>query len=137
VASVPEHLLVDGYNVLHAWPEMRAAIRRSTDLARGDLVYKLLSYSDALGVHVTVVFDGNGPSEGEQYEYLLNGSLVEVIFSTKKKTADQVIERIIYRAENKINITVATSDRGIRDFAMNEGVRTIGSMALRELVDAK
>src|SRR5471032_1387457 len=95
MASV-KHLLVDGPNILHAWPELRALLKRDRDAARSQLGQRLAAIHDAEGARVTLVFDGRGtelvverPSQQETFT---------VIFTPSSLTADDVIERLVARA---------------------------------------
>ena len=53
-----KHLLVDGPNILHAWPELRSLLRRDRSAARSQLTGRLAAIHDAEAVRLTLVFDG-------------------------------------------------------------------------------
>ena len=103
-------ILVDGYSVLHAWP--RFATRKVRQLSlqqRRELLVGLLrQYADHSRRRVTVVFDGyeakHTPAEPEP----THG--IEVLFSGRGKTADDLIERLVGQSEHKSRILVVTSD---------------------------
>src|SRR3954465_11256942 len=56
-----KHLLVDGSNVMHAWPELRQLLKRDRDAARAKLSQALALIHDHDEIRVTLVFDGRGP----------------------------------------------------------------------------
>lgn len=102
-------ILVDGYSLLHRWPELAGGRPRHSQAARDALIQVLTQYQDATGKPITIVFDGAGAhpniaahdSEGQ----------AEVIFSRKGKSADQVIERLAYRFRDYGEVLVVTNDR--------------------------
>lgn len=128
-------LIVDGYNIVHAWPELARTLQRDgLEAARAALVSALGEYAAATHCEVTVVFDSNrGRGSTEQVDG------VEVRFASKSASADHVIERLIYQATRRgegAEITVATSDRLQGDLVRVMGVATISALALRSNVVA-
>lgn len=120
---VPPWIVVDGYSVLHFWPQLRKLAGRSLQLQRDALLRVLRQYADASGRRITVVFDGyaakhpTGPNEPTPG--------LEVIFSSAGKTADDVIERLVATADRPGNITVVTADNLER-----QTVETLGAQSL-------
>ena len=57
-------ILVDGYSLLHSWPELAPGKARHSQAARDELIHVLTRYQDACGTPVTVVFDGAGSKRG-------------------------------------------------------------------------
>jgi predicted RNA-binding protein with PIN domain len=118
-----KHLLVDGPNILHAWPELRALLRRDRDAARSQLVLRLAAIHDAEGVRVTLVFDGRGPEliiERPSHQETLT-----VLFTPSKLTADDVIEQLIARAADPSACEVATADQAERRTAEGLGAAVL------------
>ena len=125
-------LIVDGYNVIHAWPALNDTLRsRGLEDARQHLVNALGEYAAQTGVAVTVVFDAKGrpgsiPSTQQQ-----DG--VTVLYGSKQASADHVIERAAYQAAQRgegADVVVATDDRLERDVVGAMGVATMGARAL-------
>ncbi len=72
-------ILVDGYSLLHNWPELAPGAARHSERAREELVHILTHYHDATGEPVTIFFDGAGaPPNVPKNE---SGGAVEVLFS--------------------------------------------------------
>jgi len=102
-------LIVDGYNIIGAWPDLRALKdQERMDEARDLLISKMAEYQSYTGIKVMIVFDAyNVPGSGRQIE----DYRVEVYFTKKKETADEKIEQIVAQYQNKNRqIYVATSD---------------------------
>jgi uncharacterized protein len=125
-------LIVDGYNIIHAWPALNLTMRtRGLEDARRQLVATLAEYAAQTGVSVTVVFDGQARSGGPLGAERLDG--VTVLFGSKRATADHIIERAAYRAVQRgegADMVVATDDRLERDVVGGMGVATMGARAL-------
>ncbi|EST51652.1 hypothetical protein T458_24990 [Brevibacillus panacihumi W25] len=102
-------LIVDGYNIIGAWPDLRALKDQDRmDEARDLLISQMAEYQSYTGIKVMIVFDAyNVPGPGRQIE----DYRVEVYFTKKKETADEKIEQIVSQHQNKNRqIYVATSD---------------------------
>ncbi|WP_042453918.1 NYN domain-containing protein [Neobacillus dielmonensis] len=101
-------LLVDGYNIIGAWPELMALRDRDLPAARDRLVEKMAEYQAFSGYRVIVVFDAQYV-QGTERKYKYHS--VEVIFTKENETADQRIEKMAISLSNrKTQIHVATSD---------------------------
>lgn len=102
-------MIVDGYNIIGAWPDLRALKDQDRmDEARDLLISQMAEYQSYTGIKVMIVFDAyNVPGPGRQIE----DYRVEVYFTKKKETADEKIEQIVSQHQNKNRqIYVATSD---------------------------
>lgn len=104
----PEYLLVDGYNVIFAWDELKDIARTNIDGARGALLDILCDYQAMKGIELIAVFDAyklsNHPEEYSDYNN------IHVVFTRTAKTADYYIERFTKENRNKFKIRVVTSD---------------------------
>ena len=58
-------ILVDGYSLLHNWPQLAPGAARHSAEARDELVHRLTLYRDAIGTPITIVFDGSGSRHGK------------------------------------------------------------------------
>jgi uncharacterized protein len=129
-------LIVDGYNVIHAWPELAPIIKRGhAEEARRRLIVMLGEYAAATGERVTVVFDAHGRARDHGVGETVDGVLV--LFGSKGQSADHVIERrvsIASRRGDAGRVTVASGDRLQRDLVMGMGGAVIGAEALRQVV---
>jgi len=106
-------ILVDGYSLLHGWPELAAGAARHSARAREELIHVLTRYSDVTGEPVTVFFDGAGaPPNVPKAE---SSAAVEILFSRAGQTADQMIERAAHRFQPHGEVLVVTDDHAERD----------------------
>jgi len=101
-------LLVDGYNIIGAWPELEALKNNNLEHARDLLIEKMAEYQAYTGFRVIVVFDAH-LVKGIETKY--KQSRVEVIFTRENETADERIEKLVKQLLSvKTKIYVATSD---------------------------
>lgn len=101
-------LLVDGYNIIGAWPELRELKNKDLAAARDRLIERMAEYQAYSGYRVIVVFDAHFV-KGIEKKY--KNYKVEVLFTRNNETADERIEKLAIALNNrKTQIHVATSD---------------------------
>jgi uncharacterized protein len=106
-------ILIDGYSLLHNWPELAPGKPRHSALARNELVHVLTLYQDTIGTPLTIFFDGSGAPPGVANDE--SSGLVEVLFSRPGQTADDMIERAAHRFQPYGQVLVVTDDNAERD----------------------
>ena len=106
---LPEYLLVDGYNIIFAWEELRELSKISIDAAREALIDILSNYQGFHKCQVIVVFDAYRVKGGK--EHTEKQGNITVVFTGEAETADTYIERATYEMKKKYHVRVATSDR--------------------------
>lgn len=106
-------ILVDGYSLLHNWPELAPGRPRHSATARAELVHVLTRYQDAIGTPITIFFDGSGAPAGVPKDE--SAERVEVLFSKAGQTADDLIERATHRFQPYGEVLVVTDDNAERD----------------------
>ena len=106
--SQKEILLVDGYNIIFAWDELKALSKENLESARQQLMDILCNYSGVTGKDVILVFDAYRVqgSAGSVEKYLN----IFVVYTKEAQTADAFIEKTTYEAKGAARIRVATSD---------------------------
>ncbi|MDC3417777.1 NYN domain-containing protein [Aquibacillus salsiterrae] len=101
-------LVVDGYNIIGDWPELKVLKDKDLDQARNILIEKMAEYQAYRGHRVIVVFDAYHV-RGTETKY--KNYHVDVIFTKENETADECIERLVKDIKNvKTQVYVATSD---------------------------
>jgi len=104
----PEYVLVDGYNIIFAWEDLKIVAQTNLDLARSQLIDRLRNYQGFRQHPVIVVFDAykvkNNPGSIEHF-----GDLA-VVYTKEAETADMYIERVTHELGKKHKVRVATSD---------------------------
>jgi len=115
-------ILVDGYSLLHSWPELAPKAPRHSQQAREALIAILQKYRDAKQIPITLFFDGQGAPSGTPKQPSTHE--LEILFSVPGKTADDLIERTAYRLRDYGEVLVVTDDNAERDTVRSFGVNT-------------
>lgn len=128
-----EVLIVDGYNMIGAWPELiRLKNQDKMDAARDHLLLQLSNYSKYEGVETRVVFDAQ-LVPGIQKNYTRFS--LEVIFTKQGETADSYIERTVGEENLLITqVSVATSDMAEQMMIFQKGASRISARELHKRV---
>lgn len=127
------HLLIDGANILHAWPELRALLKTDRDAARSQLMHRVVAIHDAEQVRVTIVHDGRG--EDVVVERPSGQPTFSVVYTPSSMTADDLIEQIVAGAADPTVCVVATADRAMRETVMAAGGSTMRAEDLRAWIE--
>ncbi|MBR1692111.1 MAG: TetM/TetW/TetO/TetS family tetracycline resistance ribosomal protection protein [Lachnospiraceae bacterium] len=122
------YLLVDGYNVIFAWEELKELAGENIDGARGRLLDILCNYQAIRKYHLIVVFDAYRV-KGHGTE-IMDYHNIHVVFTKEAETADQYIEKFTHEHGKKYDITVATSDGLEQIIVTGQGARLISSREL-------
>jgi predicted RNA-binding protein with PIN domain len=101
-------LIVDGYNIIGAWPQLQQLRDINLEDARDRLIDMLAEYQAFSGIKVILVFDAyQVPGLGKEYKQ----SKLRVLYTREKETADELIERLVSELmARRRQIYVATSD---------------------------
>ena len=128
-----EYLLVDGYNIIHAWETLREQARQDLDGARAKLVDLLRNYQSWRGCQVIVVFDAYKIKGGKGSVEQL-GDLY-VVYTKEAETADMYIERTTYQLSRDNRVRVATSDGLEQMIILGHGAVRMSAVELKYEVD--
>lgn len=112
-------ILVDGYSLLHQWPELAPGQARHSAPARDELIRVLTLYQDAALTPLTIFFDGTAAPPGAPKPH--STRKVEVLFSRRGQTADQMIERAAHRFRPYGQVLAVTDDVAERETVLAMG----------------
>ncbi|MBE5926289.1 MAG: GTP-binding protein [Lachnospiraceae bacterium] len=107
-SSKPEYLLIDGYNIIFAWDELKDIAKVNLQGARDALIEKVSNYQGYRQINIIIVFDAYKVS-GNPGE-ILRFNNVDIVYTKEAETADTYIERVTHEIGKKYRVTVATSD---------------------------
>lgn len=128
-----EYLLVDGYNIIYAWEDLRSLSEVNMDSARDRLMDICSDYQGYLGATVILVFDAyrvkGGPGSVMKYQNIY------VVYTKEAETADQYIEKTVHKIAGKADVTVATSDRLEQMIIWGAGALRLSAQGFREAVE--
>lgn len=114
-----EYLLVDGYNLLHACPDIQKKAKNDLDTARELLIRILCNYVGYRKCRMTVVFDAYRRKGGEGSTEKCGG--LEIVFTKENETADARIERIAHDTASGFTVRVVTSDEQVQRMILGDG----------------
>ena len=133
-AAGPDYLLVDGYNVIFAWDDLRKLADGNLDAARRRLMDILCNYAGYRRCVPILVFDAykvrGGAREVEQYHNLY------VVYTREAETADMYIERATHELAKEHRTRVVSSDGAEQIIVMGHGALRVSARAFEEEVRA-
>ncbi len=133
-ACTPRHLLVDGSNVVQAWPETRKLARTNREAAKAQVLRRLARWHDQADLRVTVVFDGRGSEL--TIESVEGAATFACVHTPAGVTADEIIERLVAGAAEPAGCLVATADRAERASVEAAGAAVCDPAELAARLDA-
>ena len=128
-----EYLLVDGYNIIFSWDELRSLSETNIDSARDKLMDIMCNYQGYKKVELILVFDAykvHG-GKGEVFDY----HNIHVVYTKEAETADQYIEKVTHEIGKKHKVVVATSDRLEQMIVWGQGAKRLSAQGLREEIE--
>ena len=125
-----EYLLVDGYNIIFAWEDLKDLADANIDAARDKLTDMLCNYQGYKKCTLILVFDAykvkGNPGSVQKYHN------IHVVYTKEAETADQYIEKTVHEIGRKNHVTVATSDRLEQVIILGQGGTRMSARELRE-----
>ena len=134
-----EYLLVDGFNIIFAWPELNELSKDNLDSARRKLMDILCNYQGYKGCNLILVFDAykvkGNPGSVEKYHNIY------VVYTKEAETADQYIEKTVHDMhqtppnKGRYRVTVATSDALEQMIVWGNGAQRISALGFKADVE--
>ncbi len=128
-------ILVDGYSLLHNWPELAPGRPRFSAAAREELVHRLTLYRDAIGTPITIVFDGAN-ADPRVTAAVESTRELEILYSRDGRTADDVIERAAHRLSAYGEVLAVTDDHAERDTVIAMGGMASSCLSFIQTVES-
>ncbi len=128
-----EFLIVDGYNIIFAWDELKELSKANIDSAKDKLKDMLANYQGYKDCRVMVVFDGYRVkgNQGSTEKYFN----LEVIHTKQDETADMYIERTVHQMVDKYKIVVATNDNLEQLTILSQGALRMSAVGLKQEIE--
>jgi predicted RNA-binding protein with PIN domain len=129
-----EYLLIDGYNIIFAWDDLKELAKENLEAARSKLIERIAGYKIFKDFEVIVVFDA--------YKVKVNRGEVEnidgicVVYTKEAQTADSYIEKTAKELSKNYKVTVATSDGLEQIIIFGSGALRLSANALRAEVES-
>ena len=128
-----EYLLVDGYNIIFSWEELRELSEKDIGAARGKLADILINYQGYRKCTLILVYDAykveGNPGEVMKYHNIY------IVYTKEAETADQYIEKTVRRIAKDAAVTVATSDGLEQVIILGQGANRMSAPGLKEEIE--
>jgi len=123
-----EFLLVDGYNIIHAWAPLKELAEENLEMARDKLLEIMSNYQGYKKIAVIVVFDAHKVkgSIGKVYRH----HNIDVVYTKEAETADNYIEKVAHQIGRQYRVRVATSDGLEQIIILGKGATRISAREL-------
>ena len=130
---VTKMLVVDGFNVIHAWPELAALAETDFQGAQDRLMEILANYASFTRTETILVFDAYKVKggKGERFDY--HG--VQVVYTKENETGDAYIERLLHDIGKNEQVRIVSSDNLIQVSALRSGVLRQSAREFGEEID--
>ena len=130
--SGPEYLLVDGYNIIFAWDDLKELAAENLEAARQKLIDILCNYQGYKKCELILVFDAykvkGNPREVEKWHN------INVVYTKEAETADMYIEKVTHELGKKHKVRVATSDGLEQMIILGHGALRMSALSFRDEV---
>ena len=126
---VKERIIVDGYNVIFAWEDLKELSKTNLDLARSRLVEMLVNYRAFTHKELVLVFDAYAVPEGRGAKF--DEAKLHVVYTKEGETADAYIEKIADEIGKNESVKIVSSDSMVQLSALRSGVLRISAREFR------
>ncbi len=128
-----KYLIVDGYNIVHAWDDLKELTDGNLDGARTKLMDILCNYQAYVKCELILVFDAYKVKGniGEFFDY----NNIHVVYTKEAQTADAYIEQLTHKIAKEYQVTVATSDGLIQLITRGQNCMVISARELKEEIE--
>ena len=130
----PDYLLVDGYNIIFAWDDLKKIAEVNLDAARGELINRMCNYQGYAGCELILVFDAYRV-KGKHRDVEKNCN-INIVYTKESETADTYIERVTHELSKKHRVRVATSDGVEQMIILGNGAMRISATEFRKRCEA-
>ena len=128
-----DYLLVDGYNIIFSWEDLKALAKDNIDAARQSLMDTLCNYQAYRRCEVILVFDAyRVPGQTGIVDSYHN---IHVVYTKEAETADMFIEKVSYEVSGRKTVRVATSDGIEQIIILAHGAQRISARMFRDEVE--
>ncbi len=115
----PPCLIVDGYNMIFSWPQLKEMAQSSIESARSALISMLANYHGSQKGELIIVFDAYRTDAIK--EHIVKDHSIHIVYTKQAQTADAYIEKTTHAITSDYEVTVATSDREEQNVILAQG----------------
>ncbi|MEF9992262.1 MAG: NYN domain-containing protein [Paraclostridium sp.] len=127
--KINHYLIIDGYNIINAWEDLKRIAIDDLDASREKLINIIIEYAEFSGQKAIVVFDAynvkNSMEKVEKRKY------ITVVYTKEHQTADSYIEKLITSLHKYDVVKVATNDYAEQQIILGKGATRVSSRELK------
>lgn len=127
--NTKNYLIVDGYNIINAWDELKNIAKINLEDAREKLIDVIIEYAEFTGKKAIIVFDAYNVKNSK--ETVEDRKYITVIYTREHQTADSYIEKFISSLSKYDDIKVATNDYAEQQIILGKGATRISARELK------
>lgn len=127
--NIKSYLIVDGYNIINAWDDLKYIAKNDLEGAREKLIDLIIEYAEFTGRKAIIVFDAYNIKNSK--ETVENRKHIQVVYTKEHQTADSYIEKFITSLSKYDDVKVATNDYAEQQIVLGKGVARISSRELK------
>jgi hypothetical protein len=127
--NIKSYLIVDGYNIINAWDELKYIAKTDLEDAREKLIDVIIEYAEFTGRKAIVVFDAYNVKNSR--ETVENRKYITVVYTREHQTADSYIEKFITSLSKYDDVKVATNDYAEQQIILGKGASRISARELK------
>ncbi|MCR8745937.1 NYN domain-containing protein [Romboutsia lituseburensis] len=127
--NIKSYLIVDGYNIINAWDDLKHIAKNDLEGAREKLIDLIIEYAEFTGRKAIIVFDAYNIKNSK--ETVENRKYIQVVYTKEHQTADSYIEKFITSLSKYDDVKVATNDYAEQQIVLGKGAARISSRELK------
>lgn len=127
--NIKSYLIVDGYNIINAWDDLKYIAISDLEGAREKLIDMIIEYAEFTGRKAIIVFDAYNIKNSK--ETVENRKHIQVVYTKEHQTADSYIEKFITSLSKYDDVKVATNDYAEQQIVLGKGAARISSRELK------
>lgn len=123
------YLVIDGYNIINAWEDLKDLARTDLEYAREKLINEIIEYAEFTGRKAIIVFDAyNVKSSREKVQEQKH---ITIVYTKEHQTADSYIEKYVTSLSKYDDVKVATNDYAEQQIVLGKGASRISARELK------
>ncbi len=123
------YLIIDGYNIINAWDDLKEISKYSLEDSREKLIHYIIDYAEFTGKKAIIVFDAyNIKNSKEKVE---NRKHITIVYTKELQTADSYIEKFINTLSKYDEVKVVTNDYAEQQIVLGKGASRVSARELK------
>ncbi|QJA09850.1 NYN domain-containing protein [Romboutsia sp. CE17] len=123
------YLIVDGYNIINAWDDLKEIAKYSLEDSREKLIHCIIDYAEFTGKKAIIVFDAYNIKNSK--EKIEERKHITIVYTKELQTADSYIEKFISSLSKYDEVKVVTNDYAEQQIVLGKGASRVSARELK------